>query len=76
MRENRKSTAPGLDEAPDLSAPEWEAKIEAAPVARGRPRIPNPKQSVTIRLDADIVERFKATGPGWQSRINEALKKA
>lgn len=76
MPESRKSTAPDLDEVPDLSTPEWEAKIEAVPVARGRPRIPNPKQSVTIRLDADIVERFRATGPGWQSRINDTLKKA
>ena len=34
------------------------------------------KRQVTLRLDPDIVERFRATGPGWQSRINEALRKA
>ncbi len=32
------------------------------------------KVSVTIRLDADIVDRFKASGKGWQTRINSALK--
>lgn len=33
-----------------------------------------PKIGVYIRLDADIVERFKAGGKGWQTRINEALR--
>ena len=30
------------------------------------------KKHVSIRLDADVVEKFRATGPGWQTRINEA----
>lgn len=34
------------------------------------------KQSVSIRLDKDVLAKFRATGPGWQSRINEALKRA
>jgi uncharacterized protein (DUF4415 family) len=34
------------------------------------------KQQVTLRLDRDVVERFRATGEGWQSRINDALRKA
>jgi uncharacterized protein (DUF4415 family) len=29
-----------------------------------------------LRLDADLIDRFRATGKGWQSRINEALRKA
>jgi uncharacterized protein (DUF4415 family) len=62
------------DDAPDLSAPEWVRKIAAASVRRGRPRSDNPKASTTIRLDADIIERFRADGPGWQSRINAALR--
>jgi uncharacterized protein (DUF4415 family) len=32
--------------------------------------------SVTLRLDRDVVERFRATGTGWQTRINAALKKS
>ena len=43
---------------------------------RGRPPAENPKQQVTLRLDAEVIERFKAGGPGWQSRINEALRKS
>jgi uncharacterized protein (DUF4415 family) len=45
-------------------------------VQRGRPRVPRPKVSTTIRLDADVIEKFRATGPGWQSRINAILKAA
>ena len=42
----------------------------------GRPPLDNPKQAISIRLDRDVIDKFKATGAGWQSRINEALKKA
>ena len=34
------------------------------------------KQLVSLRMDRDIVERFKADGKGWQSRINDTLRKA
>ncbi len=47
--------------------PEQMAKI-------GRPVKENPKQSTTIRFDADILEAFKAGGKGWQTRINDALR--
>ncbi|CBS87056.1 BrnA antitoxin family protein [Azospirillum lipoferum] len=43
---------------------------------RGRPPVEKPKQQVTLRLDADVIERFKAGGPGWQSRINDELRKS
>ena len=43
----------------------------------GRPPLGEaPKKQVTLRLDADLIERFRATGKGWQSRINETLRKA
>ena len=41
---------------------------------RGRPRLQAPKSLVSLRLDPDVVARFRATGPGWQSRINEVLR--
>lgn len=41
---------------------------------RGRPPLESPKKLVSLRLDPDVVERFRATGPGWQSRINAALR--
>jgi len=40
----------------------------------GRPRSPNPKQQVTLRLDPEVLDAFRATGKGWQSRINAALR--
>ncbi len=43
---------------------------------RGRPKLEQPKKQVTLRLDQDVIDRFRADGPGWQSRINEVLKKA
>lgn len=43
-------------------------------VRRGRPRSDNPKRSIAIRLDSDVLERLRATGPGWQTRINEVLR--
>jgi len=50
--------------------------ISAAKRARGRPRSANPKQHVSLRLDTKVIAGFKAQGPGWQGRINEALARA
>jgi uncharacterized protein (DUF4415 family) len=65
------------DAAPELDS-EWFARSAAmngAKVVRpGRPKLERPKISVTLRLDADVVERFRASGRGWQSRINELLR--
>lgn len=43
---------------------------------RGRPPSESPKRHVSLRLDADVVDRFRAEGPGWQTRMNAALRKA
>lgn len=40
----------------------------------GRPPKETPKVSLTARYDADIIERFRATGDGWQTRMNDALR--
>jgi uncharacterized protein (DUF4415 family) len=42
----------------------------------GRPKLANPKRQVTLRLDGDVLDSFRETGPGWQSRINEILRAA
>ena len=41
----------------------------------GRPRSANPKQLISLRLPSDVIERWRATGPGWQTRIAERLSK-
>ena len=46
-------------------------------VVRGRaPTGDKAKRQVTLRLDPDVLDRFRADGPGWQGRINAALRKA
>ena len=51
---------------------EWE---QVKPlVRRGRPLGSGTKTQVTLRLDVEVVEKFRASGDGWQTRINEALK--
>jgi len=63
------------DDAPDLSTPEWQEKLMAAPVKRGRPVSDSPKISTTIRLDPDVLAQLRAGGKGWQTRANEILRK-
>ena len=41
----------------------------------GRPFSPNPRKLISLRLPADVLERWKATGPGWQTRMAERLSK-
>lgn len=41
----------------------------------GRPRVAAPKPVVSLRMDQDVLDYFKSTGPGWQSRINDILAK-
>ena len=66
------------DEAPTLErdwferAEIWEGNKLIRP---GRPRKAAPKEAVSLRLDPDVLEHFRASGPGWQSRINAALRK-
>ena len=40
------------------------------------PSIPGAKEQVSLRIDRDILDYFQDAGPGWQERINEALRKA
>lgn len=60
------------DQRTALLTPAQHAEVTAARV--GRPA--SGKQVVSIRLDPEVITKFKATGPGWQSRINAVLKSA
>jgi uncharacterized protein (DUF4415 family) len=54
--------------------PEMHASIKRS---RGRPKVDNPKQAVTLRLSPDVVERFKASaGDEWRASMANALKRA
>jgi uncharacterized protein (DUF4415 family) len=41
-----------------------------------KPSLPGAKEMVTLRIDRDVLDFFQEDGPGWQERINEALRKA
>lgn len=43
---------------------------------RGRPAVPVKRPTLNMRVDPDVLNAFKATGPGWQTRINAALRDA
>jgi uncharacterized protein (DUF4415 family) len=78
---------PATDRAsrPDSDNPEWTEAMAAAAVRlealpeglqrklRGRPRAAVTKQRTTLRLSREVLEQFRATGPGWQTRIDIAL---
>ncbi len=78
-----------IDSDPDAPEVTDEQMAEARPFAEafpalaenmrknvgGRPRSSNPKIPVSIRLDQDVIAKFKATGPGWQTRMNEVLRR-
>lgn len=56
----RKATAP-----PPLATP-----------APSSPVLPSAKEAVSLRIDRDVLAKFQEDGPGWQDRINQALRKA
>ncbi len=66
-----RAIAADRDAAPDLSSP-----IPGVVRRIGRPLKADPKVSVTLRLDRDVIDRFRSKGRGWQTRINAALKKS
>ena len=75
VSDNPEWTAADFAEARPLS--EFDPELYAAiRKARGRPKVETPKQQVSLRLDPEVIEKFKATGKGWQSRINDVLKAA
>lgn len=51
---------------------EWE--VASGSIRRGRPLAGVTKQRITIRLSQEVVERFRASGDGWQTRMDAALK--
>ena len=47
-----------------------------ADLPQARPAVPGVKEMVTLRIDQDVLHHFQEDGPGWQDRINAALRKA
>ncbi|AOG10877.1 BrnA antitoxin family protein [Agrobacterium sp. RAC06] len=66
--EELKEFRPFREVFPDLA--------EAIDRKLGRPKAKTTKKAISLRLDQEVIERFKAGGEGWQSRMNEVLRKA
>lgn len=80
-RKAKRKPRAGDDDNPPLDAAtlarEVVPEVVAAAVNRGgRPRSQNPKEAIKLRLDRDLLAHFRATGRGWQTRINDTLRKA
>jgi uncharacterized protein (DUF4415 family) len=48
----------------------------AEPMPKAPPAVPGAKELVSLRIDRDVLDHFQDDGPGWQERINAALRKA
>ena len=66
--EDFKKARPFADVFPEL--------MESIRRARGRPASETPRKVVSLRLDQDVLEKYRATGKGWQARMNADLRKA
>jgi len=84
MKKRRRITRPTADEDrtirrgikadPDTFEP-TDAEFTKMRPLRGRPLGSGTKIQLTLRLDRQIVDFFRATGPGWQTRLNDSLRK-
>jgi len=67
------------DEAPEITD-SWieEADLRRGRklVRRGRPKLENPKQLLSLRLPPEVIATWRATGPGWQTRMAEVLERS
>ncbi|WP_440409670.1 BrnA antitoxin family protein [Neorhizobium petrolearium] len=70
-KEELASMRPFREVFPDIAE-----KMEKAIAARGRPRVDAPKVAVTLRLDPDVLAKFKASGKDWRTKMAEELRKA
>jgi uncharacterized protein (DUF4415 family) len=73
-------TATKADERKPSLNENWFAEADAfigtKLVRRGRPKAESVKRPVSLRLDEEVIDWFKKGGPGWQTRMNEVLRKA
>jgi uncharacterized protein (DUF4415 family) len=50
--------------------------VGGKPMPRGRPKSVAPKEAMSLRLDPEVIAHFRRGGRGWQTRINDVLRKA
>lgn len=74
--EETKRIRAGIAADPDTHELTDTEMAELRPLVRlpGRPKSERPKERITIRFDQDVMAAFRATGPGWQTRMNDVLR--
>ncbi len=78
-KKNLPTTFHDADDAPELTAEFFErADLYEGKrlVHRGRPRVAVPRPMLSMRVDADLLQHLRDSGPGWQTRAHAALKEA
>ena len=73
MSSDRTRRTPGVRDAAEAAFKKATTKPLEAPLPR--PSIPNAKELVSLRIDRDVLDHFQEGGPGWQERINQALRR-
>lgn len=71
-RSSAKDEAPEITKAWITESDLWRGERL---VRRGRPALANPKRLLSLRLPPAVIESWKATGPGWQTRMAEVLER-
>lgn len=68
-----------MDDAPEITT-QWAAEADLYSarklVRRGRPKIEDPKRLLSIRIRTSVIEAWKASGTGWQTRMSRVLESA
>lgn len=76
---NSSPTSDDPDTPPEITD-DWVAEADLYHdeklVRRGRPKLASPRQLLSLRLPPEVIARWKATGPGWQTRMAEVLEKS
>lgn len=69
--------AAGIAQDADTMELTAEMAAQLQPLRRpGRPKVEQPKVPMTMRVDADVLDAIKASGTGWQTRVNAVLREA
>lgn len=78
-RKNSVRTSSIRDEAPEITD-SWIAEADLRRgqklVRRGRPKLASPRQLLSLRLPPEVIATWRATGPGWQTRMAEVLERS
>jgi uncharacterized protein (DUF4415 family) len=78
-RKNSARISSRRDDPPEITE-DWIAEADLYHgkklVRRGRPKLQNPRQLLSLRLPPAVIASWKASGPGWQTRMAEVLEKS